>query len=200
MSESDVQVGHHGHVLIGLVRQMGTLLKGLARVPWGDLSDTQGSARDIPGLLSRAAWGDDETARRAVEEIGERICALGFVVSEATPYTVPFLLELVDGIDTREPQRQVDVLDLLLSIVTARQWSAVAEASDPRYGSDYAQQVGWEQASHEAVLTGRRLIEELAVSVHPPIVEAAASLLRAFEEKEDRERRAEVGREWGKER
>lgn len=40
------------------------------------------SADGIRPLLSRIAYGDEDTARIAVDDLGDAICALGFVVGE----------------------------------------------------------------------------------------------------------------------
>ncbi|MFC8827594.1 hypothetical protein ACFT9I_19895 [Streptomyces sp. NPDC057137] len=151
---------------------MGTLLKGLSRVPWGELRDARGSAWGVPGLLGRVAWAADaEVARAALEEIGERVCELGFVVCEATAYTVPFLLDLAGSPDPRHLACKADVLELLLAILTAQQWP-----------SHLAEQVGWETASHDAVRAGRSLIEGLAASVHPDVAAAASRVLLAMDQ------------------
>ncbi|WP_405435581.1 hypothetical protein [Streptomyces anulatus] len=74
---------------------MGSLLRSVSGVRWGELRDATGAAAGgIPSLLSRIAYGDEDTARIAVDDLGDAICALGFVVGEATAPTVPFLLEL----------------------------------------------------------------------------------------------------------
>jgi hypothetical protein len=75
---------------------MGVILKDLQRVQWTRLQAAgETSARAVPALLSKAAWSERDTARQAVEELGDLVCELGFVVQEATAPTVPFLVELV---------------------------------------------------------------------------------------------------------
>lgn len=64
---------------------MGSVLKGVSGVRRGELSDAQQRpAVGIPSLLSRIAYGGEDTARLAIDELGDLVCALGFVVGEAT--------------------------------------------------------------------------------------------------------------------
>ncbi len=89
-------------------RAMGSLLKGVSRIRWGELRDAaEAPAVGIPSLLSRIAHADEVTARLAIDELGESVCALGCVVGEVTATTVPFLLELV-GAPQRTVQSRVD--------------------------------------------------------------------------------------------
>jgi hypothetical protein len=59
-------------------------LRSVSGVRWGELRDATGAVADgIPSLLSRIAYGDEDTARIAIDDLGDAICALGFVVGEA---------------------------------------------------------------------------------------------------------------------
>ncbi|MGW2524293.1 hypothetical protein ACWC09_46515 [Streptomyces sp. NPDC001617] len=153
------------------------MLKGLPRVPWSDLEVPRGSARDIPTLLSKAAWGDRKTGDLALDYLADLVCELGFVISEATAPTVPFLLELAEA-----PQVgcKAEALKLLLNIYSSHEWSRTAAGALPKYADNYAHKVQWEHDAHQAVLAGRRTIEGLADSVDPEVAEAAAKLLQAF--------------------
>ncbi|MFE4361083.1 hypothetical protein [Kitasatospora sp. NPDC056800] len=65
-------------------------------VRWGELRDVAGAlAGRVLLLPSRIGCGEEGAARRAVGELADVVCALGFVVGEAAAPTVPFLLELV---------------------------------------------------------------------------------------------------------
>jgi hypothetical protein len=169
---------------------MGTILRRLQRVPWAELQVPRGSAKEIPALLAKAAWGDRESAGLALDDLGDHICELGFVVSEATVPAVPFLLELAGA-----PQVtcKAEVLALLLNICTAEQWSAAAAAAGPKYARGYAPMVRWETEAHSAVLAGRRLIEGLVDSVDPDVVAAAERLVRAIAVVEERRSATEPG-------
>ncbi|MGW5803698.1 hypothetical protein, partial [Streptomyces bacillaris] len=139
---------------------MGSPLRSVSGVGWGELRDATGAAADgIPALLSRIAYGDETTARIAIDDLGDAICALGFVVGEATVPTVPFLLELVGSPHTA---CKAELLDLLGSICRTDQWhAAAATTQDRRYDASYQRQLGWEAASRAAVHAGRSAIEDV---------------------------------------
>ncbi|MBO7935622.1 MULTISPECIES: hypothetical protein [Streptomyces] len=162
---------------------MGTILKGLQRIPWGTLEVPRGSARDIPGLLSKAAWADRENGDLALDRLADLVCELGFVISEATAPTVPFLLELAGA-----PQVacKAETLKLLLNIYSSQEWSRSAAGALPKYADNYTHKVQWENDAHRAVLDGRHIIEGLADSVDPDVAEAATKLLEAFAAEEGR--------------
>ncbi|MEU0443790.1 hypothetical protein ABZ202_29350 [Streptomyces sp. NPDC006186] len=170
---------------------MGTVLKGLHRVSWGDLDVPRGSAKDIPALLSKAAWGDRATGDLALDYLADLVCELGFVISEATAPTVPFLLELAGS-----PQVacKAEALKLLLNIYSSHEWSRSAADALPKYADNYTHKVQWENDAHQAVLAGRHIIEELAGSPDPEVAEAAAKLLQAFAAEPGQSTKAE-GRE-----
>lgn len=158
---------------------MGSLLSGAAGVRWGELRDARDSpAGGIPALLSRIAYGDAGAAGLALDELGDALCTLGFVVGEATAPAVPFLLELAGAAYT---PCTVELLDLLARIFRARQWHAAAAAAGPK-STAYREQPAWEVAARTAVRAGRPLVERLASSVRPEEAEAARALLRAMDE------------------
>ncbi|MFF3411562.1 hypothetical protein ACFYW8_36360 [Streptomyces sp. NPDC002742] len=158
---------------------MGSLLKGVTGVHWKELHGArQSPARDIPPLLSRIAYGGDDTAHMAIDELGDVICSLGFVVGKATAPTVPFLLELVGAPDV---PCKAELMDLLESICQAGQWHSAAAASGWKNAS-FQEQPAWEVAARAAVRAGRPIIEGLASSVRPEEAEAARSLLRTMDE------------------
>ncbi|MEU4094599.1 hypothetical protein [Streptomyces sp. NPDC026673] len=159
---------------------MGSLLTGVSRIRWGALRDALGApAGSVPPLLSRIAYGDAGTGRAAVDELGDAVCALGFVVGEATAPTVPFLLELIAA-----PHQSctAEVLELLERILRTDTWHASAAAAGrPEHGA-FRQQPLWEVASRAAVNAGRPVVEVVAGSIRPDEAEAARRLLRAMDE------------------
>ncbi|MFG3525271.1 hypothetical protein ACGF8B_00850 [Streptomyces sp. NPDC047917] len=161
---------------------MGSLLRSVSGVRWGELRDATGAAAgSIPPLLSRIAYGDEDTARTAIDDLGDAICALGFVVGEATAPTVPFLLELVGSAHVA---RKAELLDLLGSICRTDQWhsAAAAAAQDREHDASYQQQPGWEAASRAAVYAGRSVIKGVASSVRPEEATPARKLLQVMDE------------------
>lgn len=71
---------------------MATILKDMRHVQWHELRHAQGSASQVPGMLSRIAWGDSESAEDALSDLGRWIGAMA--VFDATVAAVPFLWEL----------------------------------------------------------------------------------------------------------
>jgi hypothetical protein len=68
---------------------MGMVLKGMHRIRWHELTHAYGSAREVPGRLSRVAWGDARTSANAVSGLGLWLGELA--VFDATVAAVPFL-------------------------------------------------------------------------------------------------------------
>ncbi|MEW5625635.1 hypothetical protein AB1388_03505 [Streptomyces hydrogenans] len=161
-------------------QNVGSLLRGLSGVRWRELRDATGAAAsNVPPLLSRIAYGDEETARIAIDDLGDAICALGFVVGEATAPTVPFLLELVGS---PHVACKAELLDLLGSICRTAQWhSAAAAAQDRKHDASYRRQPGWEAAARSAVYAGRSVIEGVASSVRPEEATPARKLLQEMD-------------------
>ncbi|MFG2918857.1 hypothetical protein ACGF0D_38980 [Kitasatospora sp. NPDC048298] len=159
---------------------MGGLLKSVSGVRWAELRDATGApAGGIPSLLSRIAYGDEDAARIAIDELGDAICALGFVVSEATAPTVPFLVELAG---TPHVAYKAELLALLGSICQTDQWhSAATAARNGKRDTSYHQQPGWEAAARTAVFAGRSVIEGVASSVHPEEAASARRLLQMMD-------------------
>jgi hypothetical protein len=160
---------------------VGSLLRSVSGVRWGELCDATGAAAGgIPPLLSRIAYGDEDTARIAIDELGDAVCALGFVVGEATAHTVPFLLELAGS---PHVACKAEVLDLLGRICRTAQWhSAAAATQERKHDASYRQQTGWEAASRTAVYAGRSVIEGVASSVRPEEAAPARKLLQVMDE------------------
>lgn len=157
---------------------MGTLLGNLQRVQWTHLQAAgESTARAVPALLSKAAWSDRDTARQAVDELGDLVCELGFVVQEATAPTVPFLIELAGA---PHVSCRTEVLELLQKIFTGRQWNAASQAFSSRHETHLTQQVAWEKAAQESVLAGQHVFENLTASVDPDVARAAAKLLQSL--------------------
>ncbi|MFD3610211.1 hypothetical protein ACFWXA_19425 [Streptomyces atroolivaceus] len=137
---------------------MGTILKDMRHVQWHELRHAQGSASQVPGMLSRIAWGDSESADDALSDLGRWIGAMA--VFDATAATVPFLWELA-AMDTVKDR--AGVLGLLGTIL------ARGHAHHPE----------WTRDAHLAVLAGRATAERLAADGDPVVSAAAGELLTA---------------------
>ncbi|MGW4378937.1 hypothetical protein [Kitasatospora sp. NPDC004531] len=159
---------------------MGSLLRGVSGVRWAGLRDATGApAGGIPPLLSRIAYGDEDAARAAIEELGDAVCALGFVVGEATAPVVPYLVELAGA---PHVACKAELLDLLESICRTDQWhSAAAAAGGSKRDRSCWRQPRWEAAARAAVCAGRSVVEGVASSVRPEEAVAARRLLRLMD-------------------
>ncbi|MFF2777151.1 hypothetical protein ACFVU3_19865 [Streptomyces sp. NPDC058052] len=161
---------------------MGSPLRSVSAVRWGELRDATGAAAGgVPPLLSRIAYGDEETARAAVDDLGDALCALGFVVGEATAPAVPFLLELVGS---PHVACKAELLGLLERICRTEQWhsAAVAAARGSGHDARFRRRTGWEASARAAVHAGRSVIEGVACSVRPEEATPARTLLRAMDD------------------
>ncbi|MFB7545364.1 hypothetical protein ACFC0N_36340 [Streptomyces zaomyceticus] len=159
---------------------MGSLLRNVSGIRWRELRDATGAAADsIPPLLSRIAYGDEDTARIAIDHLGDAICSLGFVVGEATAPTVPILLELAGSPDVA---CKAELLDLLGSICRTDQWHSAGGATRSReYDPSYQQQTVWEAAARTSVYAGRSVIEGVASSLRPEDAMPARKLLQVMD-------------------
>ncbi|MFC9758824.1 hypothetical protein [Streptomyces sp. NPDC056921] len=136
---------------------MGTILKGMSRVRWHELTHAYGAARDVPGRLLRVAWGDTRTSADALSDLGLWLGELA--VFDATVAAVPFLWDLAvtDSVTSRP-----GVIELL---------QAILEHGNPP-------QITVVRAAHQAVLSGSGTVSVL-VSDEDPAVRAAARDLAA---------------------
>ncbi|MEU3252219.1 hypothetical protein [Streptomyces sp. NPDC006997] len=151
-------------------------LRGLGDVPWPDLQDSTGSAATIPLLLNKIAWGSAPTAVTAVAELRDRICQYGFVVTQATAATVPFLWELAQ---LPHVTCRPEIVRLLGGIADARQWERTASAY-PKLLNRRENPVAWERAAREAVRERCGLLCRLPAD-ESELGRAAAELARALD-------------------
>lgn len=126
---------------------MGTVLGEMRNVPWHELQHAYGSASQVPGMLSRIAWGDGPTAEDALSDLGQWIAAPA--VFDATVAAVPFLWELAA---TETVKDRAGVLELLATILAS--------------GHDLHPE--WTRAAHDAVVAGRPTAARLAADASSP--------------------------------
>ncbi|MFJ5726284.1 hypothetical protein [Streptomyces sp. NPDC093149] len=129
----------------------------MSRVRWHELTHAYGSAQDVPGRLSRVAWGDTRTSADALSDLGLWLGELA--VFDATVAAVPFLWDLAvtDSVTSRP-----GVIELL---------QAILDHGNPP-------QITVVHAAHQAVLSGSSTVSVL-VSDEDPAVRAAARDLTA---------------------
>lgn len=109
---------------------MGTVLGAMRNVRWHELQHAYGSASQVPGVLSRIAWGDAPTSDEALSDLERWIGTPP--VFDSTAATVPFLWELAATDTVRD---RAGVLDLLATILAA---------GNPEHPA-------WTRAAHDAV-------------------------------------------------
>ncbi|MFL3871287.1 hypothetical protein ACWEJZ_12150 [Streptomyces bacillaris] len=144
---------------------MGTVLGGMRNVRWHELQHAYGSASQVPGMLSRVAWGDGPTAGDALGELARWIGAPA--AFDGTVAAVPFLWELAG---TETVKDRAGVLGLLTTILAA----------------GHAERPEWARAAHEAVAEGRPTAVRLTAGASSPphadpVREAATRLLTALD-------------------
>ncbi|MFD6654599.1 hypothetical protein ACFWEB_05510 [Streptomyces parvus] len=144
---------------------MGTVLGAMRNVRWHELQHAYGSASQVPGVLSRIAWGDAPSSDEALNDLERWIGTPP--VFDSTAATVPFLWELAATDTVRD---RAGVLDLL---------STILAAGNPEHPA-------WTRAAHDAVAEGRgtavRLTaDDTAASPHPTVRVAATRLLAAID-------------------
>ncbi|MFD8143963.1 hypothetical protein [Streptomyces sp. NPDC059708] len=90
---------------------MRSVLNGMSKVRRHELRHAYGPTDEVPGRLSRAAWGDAKTAASALSDPGLWLGELA--VFDATVSAVPFLWDsaVADGVTTRP-----EVIELLEAI------------------------------------------------------------------------------------
>ncbi|MGW4626123.1 hypothetical protein [Streptomyces rubiginosohelvolus] len=141
---------------------MGTVLGAMRNVRWHELQHAYGSASQVPGVLSRIAWGDAPSSDEALSDLERWIGTPP--VFDSTAATVPFLWELAATDTVRD---RAGVLDLLATILAA---------GNPEHPA-------WTRAAHEAVAEGRgtavRLAADDRAASRPQTVRAAATRLLA---------------------
>lgn len=138
---------------------VGTILKGMSRVRWHELTHAYGSAVEVPGRLSRVAWGDAETSASALSDLGLWLGELA--VFDATVEAVPFLwdLAMADSVTSRS-----GVIELLQTIL---------EHTNPP-------KIEVQHAAHRAVLEGKSMAEVLARDEDAVVQAAARDLVAAI--------------------
>ncbi len=140
--------------------RVGTILKGMGQVRWHGLNHAYGSAEEVPGRLSRVAWGNARTAAFALDDLG---LWLGeSAVFDATASAVPFLWDLAaaDAVTVRP-----GVIELLESILE--------HTNPPHLEVQYA--------AHRAVLDGKSTAEALSRDGDPAVRTASIGLLAAID-------------------
>jgi HEAT repeat protein len=134
------------------------MLEKLDSIDWSSLSHAYGEASDVPDIIRALASDDPETREEAISELHGNIWHQG-TVYEATPYAVPFLIELLKA-DTVKGKDAI--LGLLSSIAEGSSYLDVHQDMDYFFGErdtlefsvKLAQEFDFVRLSHEAVVEG----------------------------------------------
>ncbi|MFB7673051.1 hypothetical protein ACFC26_16745 [Kitasatospora purpeofusca] len=139
---------------------VGTVLKGVSSVRWHELEHAYGSAAEVPGVLSRIAWGDARVGREALDDLSLWIGELA--VFDATVAAVPFLWELAA---TEAVKCRAGVIRLLQTVL---------EHGNPPQPKVQLQ-------AHRAVLSRRATAAQLTHDRDPAVRAAARDLVAAID-------------------
>jgi hypothetical protein len=99
------------------------MLERVDSVPWSTLTHAYGPASDVPEQIRQLINGDDKVRERALWELYGNIFHQG-TRYQATPYAVPFLYELLDGVDT---PGKAEIIYLLVSLALGYEESYLPE-------------------------------------------------------------------------
>lgn len=90
------------------------MLEGLDRIDWSQLSHAYGEASDVPDLIRTIAYGNTSEKDEAYNSLYGNIWHQG-TVYEATAYTVPFFIEMLDNPNVDGKDGILELLQLLAS-------------------------------------------------------------------------------------
>lgn len=130
------------------------MLDGLDQIPWNRLRHAHGAADDVPDLLRRLRTASPEMTgeQSPLWHLSGNIWHQG-TVYEATPYAVPFLIEL--AAHPLVPDR-LGILQLLAAIATGRSYRDVHGnlLNEPDFAERQALELRWVEEAHVAVARG----------------------------------------------
>ncbi len=127
---------------------------------WHGLEHAYGSAEDVPGVLSRIAWGDSRASEEALSDLALWIGELA--VFDATVAAIPFLWDLAV---TETVKSRAGVIGLLQTIL--------------EHGNPPQPKVQLE--AHQAVLSRRQTADQLTHDIDPVVRAAAQDLLASID-------------------
>ncbi len=164
------------------------MLESLDTVNWSLLEHAYGPADDVPDLIRALTSPLYETRRRTFRTLYSNIYHQG-TVYEATAFTVPFFLELLQEQDV---QCKAEILVLLAHL--ARGYSYIEqhqdleftftkeERSSPEFAERLRKEQTWVKNAHEAVGKGFSLYLDLLRHADAMIRMSAAYILSCFQE------------------
>ncbi len=133
------------------------MLEKLDQVQWHTLKHAYGSAADVPDLLRLLASPDPEVRQKVLWTLYSNIYHQG-TVYEATAYAVPFIVEVLEMLDTHAKH---DILDLLFHLAHGHSYIDVHQhltftydeetRNSQAFKDELQRELSWVKAAHDAV-------------------------------------------------
>jgi len=141
------------------------MLEGLDEIDWANLEHAYGSAEDVPGLIRELLSEDPKVRAAAMWELEGNIHHQS-TVYEASPYAVPFLIELVANPQIEDRARILNLLGLLGAgcsylDVHQKQMSEEEKQEIPNFDAELATELADVKRTNAAVTAGRRVYLDL---------------------------------------
>lgn len=159
------------------------MLEGIDSVPWGELEHAYGSAEDVPGLLRKLLNPDPAVRSETIWTLYGNVFHQG-TRFPASPYVIPFLIELCGSSQT--PKRG-DLLDFWKSLITGyftvQERPVWGDGEKVYWGDEIEQGEGddpYSKALHQIYresLKGHKLLLDLLDEADPSIRAGSAGVL-----------------------
>lgn len=164
------------------------MLDTLDQIDWRALSHAYGEADDVPELLRKLAWGDEQTRQDALYSLYGNIYHQG-TVYQATAYAVPFLIEMLQSEAVAGRDK---ILVLLVHLASGHSYWAVHQhlsifddiypgrKESPEFKAEIAKELDWVKAAYLAVRKGTPVYLQLLEHADADLRMAAAYVLSLF--------------------
>jgi HEAT repeat protein len=170
------------------------MLESLEKIDWSALDHAYGKAGDVPGLLRGLLAEDEDTRREALYELCGTIWHQG-TVYEASPFAVPFLLEMLRSPDTPDKAGIAMLLAELADGIAPLElysdpedeMSRLMRAALAQEGRDFDRELCqgrvWVRSTRAAVGLGLELLFPYLRHNEPAVREAVVRALSRFPER-----------------
>ena len=159
------------------------MLERLDKVPWAELEHAYGSAEDVPALLRKLLSPDPEVRRKTIWTLYGNVFHQG-TRYPATPYVIPFLMELCECSETPKRGHLLDYWKSLITGYFTVQERPIWGDGENIYWGDEIQQVDGDDPYSEALhqiyresLKGHDLLLDLLEEADPSIRAGSAGVL-----------------------
>lgn len=156
------------------------VLESIDNVNWSKISHAYGPATDVPAQLRTLAFGDEQERKRALHALHGNIWHQ-HTIYEATAFTVPFLVELVQN---QVPARE-GVLSLIALIAAGSSYMSVHQSLLGKWTPEDEEQLQreqqWVKAAKSAVAAHSGFFFELMNTPNRKIRELCILILGAVE-------------------